>query len=142
MFDTKSSFILSKLGIQRFQPQTNDLNSEALFGALWGDILTLLDKSFNELEENELNLLTKIIKSVGEDDCEYSFAKEINNFNEIKKKPELIISFTDVKANFKKEFSPIIKSKSLSILKNSTEDKKKLWSKIKKYKDGALPSQL
>mgnify|MGYP001229923738 FL=1 len=140
MFDTKSSFILSKLGIQRFQPQTNDLNSEALFGALWGDILTLLDKSFNELEENELNLLTKIIKSVGEDDCEYSFAKEINNFNEIKKKPELIISFTDVKANFKKEFSPIIKSKSLSILKNSTEDKKKLWSKIKEYKDGALPS--
>ena len=140
MFDTKSSFILSKLGIQRFQPQTNDLNSEALFGALWGDILTLLDKSFNELEENELNLLTKIIKSVGEDACEYSFAKEINNFNEIKKKPELIISFTDVKANFKKEFSPIIKSKSLSILKNSTEDKKKLWSKIREYKDGALPS--
>ena len=62
MFDTKSSFILSKLGIQRFQPQTNDLNSEALFGALWGDILTLLDKSFNELEENELKLLIKIIK--------------------------------------------------------------------------------
>ena len=140
MFDTKSSFILSKLGIQRFQPQTNDLNSEALFGALWGDILTLLDKSFNELEENELNLLIKIIKSVGVDDCEYSFAKEINNFNEIKKKPELIISFTDVKANFKKEFSPIIKSKPLSILKNSIEDKKKLWSKIKEYKDGALPS--
>jgi len=140
MFDTKSSFILSKLGIQRFQPQINDLNSEALFGALWGDILTLLDKSFNELEENELNLLIKIIKSVGVDDCEYSLAKEINNFNEIKKKPELIISFTDVKANFKKEFSPIIKSKSLSILKNSTEDKKKLWSKIKEYKDGALPS--
>ena len=140
MFDTKSSFILSKLGIQRFQPQTNDLNSEALFGALWGDILTLLDKSFNELEENELNLLIKIIKSVGVDDCEYSFAKEINNFNEIKKKPELIISFTDTKANFKKEFSPIIKSKSLSILLNSTEDKKKLWSKIKVYKDGASPS--
>ena len=140
MFDTKSSFILSKLGIQRFQPQTNDLNSEALFGALWGDILTLLDKSFNELEENELNLLIKIIKSVGIDDCEYSFAKEINNFNEIKKKPELIISFTDTKANFKKECSPIIKSKSLSILLNSTEDKKKLWSKIKVYKDGASPS--
>ena len=140
MFDTKSSFILSKLGIQRFQPQTNDLNSEALFGALWGDILTLLDKSFNELEENELNLLIKIIKSVGIDECEYPFAKEINDLNEIKKKPELIISFTDTKANFKKEFSPIIKSKSLSILLNSTEDKKKLWSKIKVYKDGASPS--
>ena len=64
----------------------------------------------------------------------------INDLNEIKKKPEIIISFTDTKANFKKEFSPIIKSKSLSILLNSTEDKKKLWSKIKVYKDGASPS--
>ena len=140
MFDTKSSFILSKLGIQRFQPQINNLNSEVLFGALWGSILTLLDKSFNELEENELNLLIKIIKSIVEDDGEYPFSKEINNLSEIKKKPKLTISFTCSKPNLIKEFSPIIKSKSLSILKNSTEDKKKLWSKIKEYKDGALPS--
>ena len=61
MFDTKSSFILSKLGIQRFQSQINNSNSEAIFGVLWGDILTLLDKSFNELEENELNLLTPLM---------------------------------------------------------------------------------
>ena len=87
MFDTKSSFILSKLGIQRFQSQINNSNSEVIFGVLWGDILTLLDKSFNELEENELNLLIKIIKSVGVDDCEYSFAKEINNFNELRRNP-------------------------------------------------------
>ncbi|GIS34808.1 MAG: hypothetical protein Ct9H90mP6_00650 [Gammaproteobacteria bacterium] len=51
MFDTKSSFILSKLGIQRFQSQINNSNSEIIFGVLWGDILTLLDKSFNELEK-------------------------------------------------------------------------------------------
>ena len=62
MFDTKSSFILSKLGIQRFQSQINNPSSEILFGALWGDILTLLDKSYNELKENELKLLLKIIK--------------------------------------------------------------------------------
>tara|TARA_Y100000816_G_scaffold145400_1_gene103182 strand:+ start:31 stop:453 length:423 start_codon:yes stop_codon:yes gene_type:complete len=140
MFDTKSSFILSKLGIQRFQSQTNNSNSEILFGALWGDILTLLDKSFNELGENELNLLTKIIKSIVEDDSEYPFSKEINNLNEIDKKPKLIISFTDVKTNLTKEFSPLIKSKPLSILKNSLEDKKTLWSKIKEYKNGSSVS--
>ena len=68
MFDTKSSFILSKLGIQRFESQINNPSSEILFGALWGDILTLLDKSFNELKENELKLLLNIIKTIVEND--------------------------------------------------------------------------
>lgn len=135
MFDTKSSFILSKLGIQRFQSQINNSNSEVLFGVLWGDILTLLDKSFNELEENELKLLIKIIKSVVEDDSEYPFSKEINNLNEIKKKPKLVISFTGFKINLIKEFSPMIESKTLSELENSLDDKKILWSKIKEHKN-------
>ena len=108
MFDTKSSFILSKLGIQRFQSQINNSNSEVIFGVLWGDILTLLDKSFNELEENELKLLIKIIKSIVEDDSEYPFSKEINNLSEIKKKPKLIISFTGFKPNLIRGFSPLI----------------------------------
>ena len=135
MFDTKSSFILSKLGIQRFQSQINNSNSEVLFGVLWGDILTLLDKSFNELGENELRLLIKIIKSVVEDDSEYPFSKEINNLNEIKKKPKLVISFTGFKINLIKEFSPMIESKPLSELENSLDDKKILWSKIKEHKN-------
>jgi len=106
MFDTKSSFILSKLGIQRFQSQINNSNSEVIFGVLWGDILTLLDKSFNELEENELKLLIKIIKSIVEDGSEYPFSKEINNVSEIKKKPKLIISFTGLKPRSDKRIFP------------------------------------
>ena len=137
MFDTKSSFILSKLGIQRFQSQINNPSSEILFGALWGDILTLLDKSFNELEENELKLLIKIINSIVEDESEYPFSKEINNLNEIKMKPKLVISFTGFKNYPTKEFSRLIESKPLSILENSLEDKKILWSKIKEYKNGS-----
>ena len=136
MFDTKSSFILSKLGIQRFQSQINNSNSEVIFGVFWGDILTLLDKSFNELEENELKLLNKIIKSIVKNDSKYPFSKEINNFSEIKKKPKLIISFTGLKPNLIKEFSPLIESKPLSVLENSLEDKKTLWSKIKEHKNG------
>ena len=135
MFDTKSSFILSKLGIQRFQSQKNNSNSEVIFGVLWGDILTLLDKSFNELEENELKLLIKIIKSIVKDDSEYPFSKEINNLSEIKSKPELVISFTGLKINPIKEFSSLIESKPLSVLDNSLEDKKILWSKIKEHKN-------
>ena len=135
MFDTKSSFILSKLGIQRFQSQINNSNSEVLFGVLWGDILTLLDKSFNELEENELKLLIKIIKSIVKDDSDYSFSKEINNLSEIKIKPKLVISFTGFKINLIKEFSPMIESKPLSELENSLDDKKILWSKIKEHKN-------
>ena len=137
MFDTKSSFILSKLGIQRFQSQINNSNSEVIFGVLWGDILTLLDKSFNELEENELKLLIKIIKSIDEDGSEYPFSKEINNLSEIKKKPKLIISFVGLNPNLIKEFFPLIESKPLSVLKNSLEDKKILWSKIKEHKNGS-----
>ncbi len=136
MFDTKSSFILSKLGIQRFQSQINNSNSEVLFGVLWGDILTLLDKSFNELGENELKLLIKIVKSIVEDDNEYPFSREINDLKEIKKEPKLVISFTDLKRNQTKEFSSLIESKPLSSLENSLEDKKVLWSKIKEYKNG------
>ena len=136
MFDTKSSFILSKLGIQRFQSQINNSNSEVIFGVLWGDILTLLDKSFNELGENELKLLIKIVKSVVEDDNDYPFSREINNFKEIKKEPKLVISFTGLKRNQTKEFSSLIESKPLSSLENSLEDKKVLWSKIKEYKNG------
>jgi len=135
MFDTKTSYILSKLGIQRFQFQKNNSNSDVIFGVLWGDILTLLDKSFNELGENELKLLIKIIKSIIDDGSEYPFSKEINNFNEIDKIPKLVISFTDGKTNLSREFSPLIKSKPLSILKNSLEDKKILWSKIIDYKN-------
>ncbi len=137
MFDTKSSFILSKLGIQRFQSQINYSNSEVIFGVLWGDILTLLDKSFNDLEENELKLLIKIINSIAEDDSEYAFSKKINNLSEIKKKPKLIISFSDLKPNLTRGFSPLIESKPLSVLEKSLEDKKTLWSKIKEHKNGS-----
>ena len=95
-----------------------------------------MDKSFNELGENELKLLIKIVKSVVEDDNEYPFSREINDLKEIKKEPKLVISFTDLKRNQTKEFSSLIESKPLSSLENSLEDKKALWSKIKEYKNG------
>ena len=81
--------------------------------------------------------MIKIIKSIVEDESEYPFSKEINNLSEIKKKPKLTISFTGLKSNPIKEFSPLIESKPLSLLENSLEDKKILWSNIKEHKNGS-----
>ena len=104
MFDTKSSYILSKLGIQRFQRRKKNTNSEDSFGLIWNDILTLLDKSVNELKKNELDLLTKIVKSAFEDDCEMPASKEISNFKLMHHKPKLLISFVDSNTEVGKNF--------------------------------------
>tara|TARA_B100000941_G_C28493232_1_gene549271 strand:+ start:25 stop:447 length:423 start_codon:yes stop_codon:yes gene_type:complete len=135
MFDTKSSFILSKLGIKRFWPQENQPNPEKFFGVLWGDILTLLDKSFNALNKNELTLLTKIIQAISNNDKNYQSSKEVNSLSELSVKPKLSIFFTNnMPTNFG-GITPIVQSKPLKILKNSSDDKKKLWIKIKEYKN-------
>ena len=99
MFDIKSSFILSKLGIQGFQLRKENPNSNIIFGVLWGDILTLLDKSFNQLEENELKLLIKIIKSIIGEESEYPFEKEIHSIDEVPKRLRLLISFNKYRYN-------------------------------------------
>lgn len=135
MFDTKSSFILSKLGIQRFQPQEKKLNSKIFFGVLWGDILTLLDKSFNELDKNELELLTKIIKALSDDKSEYKFSREINNLDELSIKPRLAINFTYNKPIKFGHITTVVQTKPLHLLADSLDDKKKLWRGIKEFKN-------
>ena len=51
-------------------------------------------------------------------------------------KPNLLISFTDTKNDLTKDFTPLIESKPLHILEKSLDDKKRLWLKIKEYKNG------
>ena len=135
MFDTKSSFILSKLGIQRFQPQEKKLNSKIFFGVLWGDILTLLDKSFHELDKNELELLTKIIKALSDDKSEYKFSREINNLDELSIKPRLSILFTYNKPIKFGHITTVVQTKPLHLLADSLDDKKKLWREIKEFRN-------
>ena len=140
MFDTKSSFILSKLGIQGFIPRDKKPNKEEIFGALWGNILTLIDKPFNELDENELDLLTKIIKAISDNESDPSFSKQLENLNELSIKPQLSILFTDGKLELTKDVSPIIKSEPLHVLLDNLELKKRLWLKIKEFKNGSSVS--
>ena len=135
MFDIKSSFILSKLGIQGFQLRKENPNSNIIFGVLWGDILTLLDKSFNQLEENELKLLIKIIKSILGEESEYTFEKEIHSIDEVPKRLRLLISFNKNKTHLKIKSLHFIQSVPLQILEKNLNDKKELWLKIKEYKN-------
>ena len=140
MFDTKSSFILSKLGIQGFIPRDKKPNKEEIFGALWGNILTLIDKPFNELDENELDLLTKIIKAISDNESDPSFSKQLENLNDLSIKPQLSILFTDGKLELTKDVSPTIKSEPLHVLLDNLELKKRLWLKIKEFKNGSSVS--
>ena len=135
MFDIKSSFILSKLGIQGFQLRKENPNSNIIFGVLWGDILTLLDKSFNQLEENELKLLIKIIKSILGEESEYTFEKEIHSIDEVPKRLRLLISFNKNKTHLKIKSLNFIQSVPLQTLEKNLNDKKELWLKIKEYKN-------
>ena len=140
MFDTKSSFILSKLGIQGFIPRDKKSNKEEIFGVLWGNILTLIDKPFNELDENELDLLKKIIKAISDNESDPSFSKQLENLNELSIKPQLSILFTDGKLELTKDVSPTIKSEPLHVLLDNLELKKRLWLKIKEFKNGSSVS--
>ena len=142
MFDTKSSYILSKLGIQRFQRRKKSTNPEDFFGLIWNDILTLLDKSVNELKKNEFDLLTKIVKSAFEDGCEMPASKEISNVKLMHCKPKLLISFVDSNIEVGKNFHYVIKTKPLHILEQSINDKKILWSKIKEFKNESSTGKL
>ncbi len=140
MFDTKSSFILSKLGIQGFIPRDKKPNKEEIFGALWGNILTLIDKPFNELDENELDLLTKIIKAISDNESDPSLSKQLENLNDLSIKPQLSILFIDGKLELTKDVSPTIKSEPLHVLLDNLELKKRLWLKIKEFKNGSSVS--
>ena len=97
--------------------------------------------SLNAVEIRSAAFLLKVVSqcnwNVENHESRIRFSKEINNLSEIKKKPKLIISFTGLKPNLIKEFSPLIESKPLSVLENSLEDKKTLWSKIKEHKNGS-----
>ena len=89
-----------------------------------------------------LDLLTKIVKSAFEDDCEMPASKEISNFKLMHHKPKLLISFVDSKMEVGKNFDYVIKTKPLHILEQSINDKKILWSKIKEFKNESSTGKL
>ena len=86
------------------------------------------------------DLLKKIIKAISDNESDPSFSKQLENLNELSIKPQLSILFTDGKLELTKDVSPTIKSEPLHVLLDNLELKKRLWLKIKEFKNGSSVS--
>ena len=132
----KTNLILKEMGITRYElrsKQQSDL-SKTIFSYQKGNILTLLEQSYDDLNQDEVKLLDAIVDAVNSSDNK-SIKKESNladlttfvsSMNDIKG----IISFlSDV--SILKFSVPFVQSPSLKIMNSDQESKKILWKKLK-----------
>ena len=133
----KTNLILKEMGITRYElrsKQQSDL-SKTIFSYQKGNILTLLEHSYDDLSEDEVKLLNAIVdavNSVNEDTIQNKF-----NLEDAKK---IILAMEDIKGII--SFIPDIgtldlsmpyvqSSSSLKKMISDTESKKILWKKLK-----------
>lgn len=132
----KTNLILKEMGITRYElrsKQQSDL-SKTIFSYQKGNILTLLEQSYDDLNQDEVKLLDAIVDAVNSSDNK-SIKKESNladlttfvsSMNDIKG----IISFlSDV--SILKFSVPFVQSPSLKIMNSDQESKKILWKQLK-----------
>jgi len=132
----KTNLILKEMGITRYElrsKQQSDL-SKTIFSYQKGNILTLLEQSYDDLNQDEVKLLDAIVDAVNSSDNK-SIKKESNladlttfvsSMNDIKG----IISFlSDV--SILKFSVPFVQSSSLKIMNSDQESKKILWKQLK-----------
>ena len=133
----KTNLILKEMGITRYElrsKQQSDL-SKTIFSYQKGNILTLLEQSYDDLGEDEAKLLNAIVdavNSVNKDTIQNKF-----NLEDAKK---IILAMKDIKGII--SFIPDIgtldlsmpyvqSSSSLKKMISDTESKKILWKKLK-----------
>ena len=132
----KTNLILKEMGVTRYElrsKQQSDL-SKTIFSYQKGNILTLLEQSYDDLNQDEVKLLDAIVDAVNSSDNK-SIKKESNladlttfvsSMNDIKG----IISFlSDV--SILKFSVPFVQSPSLKIMNSDQESKKILWKQLK-----------
>ena len=132
----KTNLILKEMGITRYElrsKQQSDL-SKTIFSYQKGNILTLLEQSYDDLNQDEVKLLDAIVDAVNSSDNK-SIKKEssladlttfVSSMNDIKG----IISFlSDV--SILKFSVPFVQSSSLKIMNSDQESKKILWKQLK-----------
>ena len=124
------------MGITRYElrsKQQPDL-SKTIFSYQKGNILTLLEHSYDDLSEDEVKLLNAIVdavNSVNEDTIQNKF-----NLEDAKK---IILAMEDIKGiiSFIPDIGtldlsmPYVQSSSLKKMISDTESKKILWKKLK-----------
>ena len=132
----KTNLILKEMGITRYElrsKQQSDL-SKTIFSYQKGNILTLLEHSYDDLSEDEVKLLNAIVdavNSVNKDTIQNKF-----NLEDAKK---IILAMKDIKGiiSFLSDVSilkfsvPFVQSPSLKIMNSDQESKKILWKQLK-----------
>ena len=132
----KTNLILKEMGITRYElrsQQQSDL-SKTIFSYQKGNILTLLEQSYDDLGKDEAKLLNAIVdavNSVNKDTIQNKF-----NLEDAKK---IILAMEDIKGiiSFIPDIGtldlsmPYVQSSSLKKMISDTESKKILWKKLK-----------
>ena len=136
----KTNLILKEIGVTRYSLRSNKekTNDKEIHIYQKGNILTLLEICFNDLPQDQLDLLKAIVGAIKPNDSneliESISFKSINDLHKmISSKKELsgIIAFT--KDNLEIETSlPIIRSNTLEEIIKNPSLKKPLWENIKK----------
>ena len=132
----KTNLILKEMGITRYELRSNQQSdlSKTIFSYQKGNILTLLEQSYDDLGEDEAKLLNAIVdavNSVNKDTIQNKF-----NLEDAKK---IILSMKDIKGIISfipntgtLDLSiPFVQSSSLNKMISDTESKKILWKKLK-----------
>ena len=132
----KTNLILKEMGITRYELRSNQQSdlSKTIFSYQKGNILTLLEHSYDDLSEDEAKLLNAIVdavNSVNEDTIQNKF-----NLEDAKK---IILAMEDIKGiiSFIPNIGtldlsmPYVQSSSLKKMISDTESKKILWKKLK-----------
>ena len=141
MHDQRTKFIISHLNLSQFKLRTSSKKENKTFLLIIEDILTLLDKPFDDLSSSKKELFKNIILSIRP---KTSFEKtknlvQENNFfmpevlEEIyDEKISLIINMTNKEFKFLKKIQQI-NSPKLDILENDVDAKEMLWKKLKPF---------
>ena len=132
----KTNLILKEMGITRYELRSKQESepSKTIFSYQKGNILTLLEHSYDDLSEDEVKLLNAIVdavNSVNEDTIQNKF-----NLEDAKK---IILAMEDIKGiiSFIPDIvtldlsMPYVQSSSLKKMISDTESKKILWKKLK-----------
>ena len=132
----KTNLILKEMGITRYELRSKQQSvlSKTIFSYQKGNILTLLEQSYDDLGEDEAKLLNAIVdavNSVNKDTIQNKF-----NLEDAKK---IILAMEDIKGiiSFIPDIGtldlsmPYVQSSSLKKMISDTESKKILWKKLK-----------
>jgi hypothetical protein len=133
----KTNLILKEMGITRYELRSKRESdpSKTIFSYQKGNILTLLEQSYDDLGEDEAKLLNAIVDAVNSTDKDtiqdkYAFEDTRKMISAIKKDIKGIISFTPDVSTLDLSI-PFVQSPLLKKMISDSESKKILWKDLK-----------